>query len=174
MAGEPHPASWKGGGPRATLLAVGQERYALHAEDRDGTRVLTVSGELHLEEAGSFRRRLVAETDGRAAVELDVHGLTYLEGGVAAVLAQQWSDAVCGGRRFEFTGAEGSVGSILELHTARVAQDCMREEPGSRSILDQLGGSTVSLLGTVQEMLGYMGLLGRSVAGASTGSGRSV
>ncbi len=141
--------------------------FQLHPPETDGgSRRVRISGALTLDDAGSLRRGLVQALGSEERTELDLGDVEHIEGAAAAILAQSWGDAVCEGRALTFTHAKGPVREILDLYTARVAQDCLREPPQREPIVQQVGRESYRLFQTIVEVLDFLGRLGRSVGWA--------
>lgn len=138
--------------------------FELHAAEGDGSSTsVRITGVLGLADAGALRRGLESSLQGDGNTEVDLGGVERIDGAAAAVLAQSWGDAVCEGRDFRFRDASGPVAEILDLYTARVAQDCLREAPRREGVVQQVGRESHRLFLTIVLVLDFLGRLGRSL-----------
>jgi phospholipid/cholesterol/gamma-HCH transport system permease protein len=137
-----------------------------HQPAERGSR-LVFSGRLTFGEATplwdqlrTFKRRLKK----RERVDLDLGGVTWIDGGAMALLAYFRSELYRRGGRAEFVGASDDVQEIVRMY--RGDQPVGRPKRRlPRSALDQLGTATLEILREVQAMLAFLGQLLVAIGG---------
>ncbi|QDV05934.1 putative phospholipid ABC transporter permease protein MlaE [Planctomycetes bacterium Poly30] len=131
--------------------------------DASGVRGLRLSGEFRLETAAELRREVLAAIDRGPLELIDLSGVERLEGSAASVLA----DALCTtGQMPEMVGARPDVRAILDLYTDSGQCPARLPAPPRVHFFDQVGASTLEIVGIVQHMLAFVAQASGAALGA--------
>jgi phospholipid/cholesterol/gamma-HCH transport system permease protein len=134
---------------------VAAEDLSIGSEQRDGKSRMLLRGRLTLAEGPSFWAELrgaMARVD-----EIDVAGLTSLDGGGASMLHAAASKLARGGAAPEIVGATGDVAKLLDLYRCADGNVCGRGVERSRSFLAQLGDAAYDVWRQVRDILAFTG-----------------
>ena len=146
--------------------------FSIETEQRDGVRRLRLSGRITLADGAPLWSQLGRLIDGEAArpagaaangavardrLELDVAGVSLLDGGGAALLLAATSNAVEHGRDVRIVGADGEVARLLQLYDCPPGQQCLHPAPRKLTILEQIGTAAVEVARQGRQVLAFTG-----------------
>ncbi len=128
---------------------------SISTEQRDGKSTVVLLGRLTLAEGPGFW----AEVSGSVARvdEIDVAGLTTLDGGGASMLHAAVTRLRHGGSAPEIVGATGDVARLLELYRCADGADCGTSAERGRSLLAQVGDAAYDAWRQVRDILAFTG-----------------
>jgi phospholipid/cholesterol/gamma-HCH transport system permease protein len=99
-----------------------------------------------------------AATAKAQAVELDLAGVTRLDGGAAALLTAVAAEQAAAGRELRFVGATGEAGRLLALYAAPSKQGgAVYAEPARSTTLGDIGEFAQRAVLTTQAILAFVG-----------------
>lgn len=85
-------------------------------DDRDGdVCVLSVEGELDLAVVAEFRERAMACLEGANALELDLHGVSFIDSSGLAVLVRLRKEAALTGKSLSLVDVSRATRRLLEI-----------------------------------------------------------
>jgi phospholipid/cholesterol/gamma-HCH transport system permease protein len=126
-----------------------------------GSCVLALRGQIRFLDAGALWSELAeheAALTGDGRVELDLSGLSEVDGGSMALLVHLRSRLVERGVPCEFVQAEGRVAELVELYGGHVRVE-RPPRRRARGLLDQIGAATLEIGGEMKRVLGFLGEL---------------
>lgn len=141
--------------------------FTLTASDAEDRRRLVLAGSVTLAEGALLWRELrrLLVDGGDRPLELDVGGVTRIDGGAAALLSALRAEAARAGRAVALRGAVGDTARLLELYDC-ARTGCEPAEPPPRTTLGDIGEGAVGLARTAQEILAFLGDLTAGIARA--------
>ena len=149
----PYPSAM----PTANALAPGAFRVETERAAMDAKRLL-FEGELRFHglhaEWEAVRRRAL---EGRGLVQLDLSGVSALDGGSAALLISLRSELCAAGRAGVLVGASGAVKRVLGLYGEHPLQPSEKAPPQRLGALEQIGAFGAGVLADVGRTLNYLG-----------------
>jgi anti-sigma B factor antagonist len=87
----------------------------MHGIERDGTTVLTLSGEVDLSQSPALRKALMELMFDRKAVVVDLSGVTYIDSSGIAGLVEAYQSARKNATRFTLAAMSDPVRRVLQL-----------------------------------------------------------
>ncbi|MCC7397743.1 MAG: MlaE family lipid ABC transporter permease subunit [Planctomycetes bacterium] len=135
------------------------------ATTADGRLRVELGGRLTLTEGAQLWRQLQLALRERPA-EIDLAGVTRLDGGSAALLASLVARQRSGGDGVEIVGASKEAGRLLRLYDCARGGDCAREAPTTPGLLREVGAITHDLFASVRAILAFVGDLAAGLAAA--------
>ena len=117
---------------------------------------LSLSGRLTLGSGGAIWKDLKSRiSDGSASYRVDMSKLEYVDGAAASLLLAAQDLVQEAGGTLEFSGANKSVETLLELYAAN--QEPKKPPPKRIGFLDQIGNWAVLALEEAQDALSFLG-----------------
>ncbi len=135
-------------------------QYALNAiESGAQSRSLELAGVLTFAETGQLwsdlSQNLAGVGEGQR-VDFDMSKVKQVDGGSMALLVQLRADLHRRGAKAEFVGAADQIQEIIHLYRGDVRVG-RRAKRRARSMLEQVGTSTLNILGEFQQVFGFFG-----------------
>ncbi len=128
-------------------------------EGAQGAAALQLQGNLTFAEAGDLWVELsknVETIDKGHRLDFDMSKVETVDGGSMALLVQLRADLHRRGATAEFVGADEHVQEIIHLYRGDVRVG-KRTKRRARSMLEQVGASTMAILGEFQQVFGFFG-----------------
>jgi len=142
--------------------------------DEAGDRpVLRLAGTCRLAEGDQLWDAVQKELGGGRAFELDLAGLTEIDGASAALLQSLRLDGLRRGVEFEFVEASPEATKMLELYDCAPDAQCGTSASRQPGLLDQIGRETMEIGSTLRDVFAFVGDLVESLR-RSIRSSRSV
>lgn len=118
---------------------------------------LTLAGHLTLADGASLWAELRRAVAPAGPVQVDVTGVTYLDGGAAALLAAIAAEHTRRGRQWRFTGARPEVERLLGLYECGRGATCERPEPPPSTLFGDVGDFAVGAVASTRAILAFLG-----------------
>lgn len=131
------------------------------AEDRERATV-RLRGACVLDQAEGLWRALRAEIGGGLPIQLDLSGLTELDGACAALLQALRVEAARAGVALELVGAEPEHARMLALYDCGAGELCTAVEPRRLGTLDQVGRSAIDMITSLRDVFAFVGDMAHS------------
>ncbi len=154
---------------RLSLVAGMLQRFSWQGtEAADGTLRILLGGSIAIDDAAALWKR-ISETlagdlsDVRAA-ELDLSGVSSIDGACMALLTQLRSELRARGIRCEFVGGSGEVRRIVDLYGGRKKARHKRAKRKPLNAVEQVGSATLAVVAEVRQILDFIGQLAVSTA----------
>ncbi len=130
----------------------------IEAQQTPGALRIGLHGRATLAEGEALWRRLNAALDGATGpVEVDISGVTALDGGGAALLLAIVQGARARGVAARLLGAEGEVARVLRLYDCDPDGACAPGRAPRRSLLAQVGDAAHGVFLQVRDILAFLG-----------------
>lgn len=153
---------------RLSLVAGMLQRFSWQSAAGEGALRIRVGGSVTIDDAAALWKRisetLADELDGVRGVELDLTGVSRIDGACMALLTQLRSELRARGVRCEFVGGSGEVGRIVDLYGGRKKTRQKRARRQPLSAVEQVGNATLAVLAEVRQILDFIGQLALSTA----------
>ncbi len=144
--------------------------FELAVQEQAGGRRLAIRGALPLTASSDLRRALSRALEspapGKADVAVDLTELTQADGASLAILLDLRAQARAAGGEIAFEGASEETARLLTLYGCPGEHVCQRAAPRSAGLLEHMGDSTVDVLRTFRDILGFQGDMLASAAAA--------
>lgn len=131
------------------------EDLSIGSEQRDGKSRMLLQGRLTLAEGPGFWAKVRAHA--ARVDEIDVAGLTSLDGGGASMLHAAVPRLAHGGPAPEIVGASGDVAKLLDLYRCADGIECGLAGERARSFLAQVGDAAYDVWRQVRDILAFTG-----------------
>lgn len=154
---------------RLSLVAGMLQRFTWQRSERESDVVLIqLGGSIAIDDAAALWKRISAtiedELEGVRMVELDMSGVSMIDGACMALLAQLRNDLRARGKGCEFSGGSGEVRRIVDLYGGRKKSRRKRAQRKPLNAIEQIGSGTLNVLAEVKQMLDFLGQLTASTA----------
>ncbi len=138
---------------------VTEPAFTIELQQHDGRRRAQLRGRVTLQDGASLWHDLRALLqDALEPTEIDLTGVTVLDGGGAALLLAASAQARQRGRTIAIVGATGEIARVLRLYDCP-GVECLRGAPQRKSLLAQIGDGCHDLLRQVRDILDFIGEL---------------
>jgi phospholipid/cholesterol/gamma-HCH transport system permease protein len=130
-------------------------------------RLVAVSGQLGFTDAAPLWNQLRAAVDGvsqGASVRLDVSGIEKIDGSCIALIVHVKRELEERGIDAAFVGAKGAVEELIHVFRGDVHVG-PRKKRRPESALSQIGRATIDFFVSIQEVLGFFGVMVQSFFG---------
>lgn len=131
--------------------------FTIDAQQTEGMRRLLLGGRVTLDGGAELWSRLRSLMGDGGAVEIDVHGISFLDGGGAALLLAAAAHAQGRGQAVAIKGADGEVARLLQLYQCNLDKECLRSAPRRRRMLDQIGTAAHEVVLQLRQILAFTG-----------------
>ncbi len=135
---------------------MSEEDLTIRVEETEGRRRLSLAGRLTLAEGDAFWSKATALSSSPIA-EIDVQGLTSLDGGGAALLLSAAARNRKHGDAAAIVGASGDVAKLLDLYRGADGNPCLRSSERTQSFLAQVGDAAHDAWRQVKDILAFSG-----------------
>lgn len=149
---------------RLSLVAGMLERFSWQRADA-APHVLRVelAGSIAIDDAAALWKRisetLAGDLSRVRSAELDLAGVSLLDGACMALLAQLRSDLQAHGIACEFSGGSGEVRRIVDLYGGRKRTRNRRPKRQPLDAVEQVGGATIAVITEAKQILDFIGRL---------------
>jgi len=149
--------------PELDTLAAAMAASVIETTDEEGRPGVALAGSFGLESAQDLRVNIL-HAMGRGDLQfVELSAVERLEGSAASVMA----DALCsGGQMPEFVGAKAGVRAILDLYIVEGQCPAHLPEPPRPPFVEQVGQSTLEIVGTIRAMLTFVAEASGAAVGA--------
>jgi phospholipid/cholesterol/gamma-HCH transport system permease protein len=131
--------------------------FSLSRTDAVGGARCALSGHLTLDAGAVLWRELQSALGGRGAIDLELAGVDYLDGGAAALLAAAIAAHQARGGTVRLTGASPETARLLQLYECGRDGPCERGVPQPQGLLADVGDAAHQAVRTSQAILAFLG-----------------
>lgn len=131
--------------------------FTLERTEQAGAVRCALRGHLTLDCGAALWRALQQALVGGGAIELDLAGVDYLDGGAAALLASALASHQTRGGQVQLVGANAETSRLLQLYDCGSGAGCQRPAPPPRSLLGDVGDAAHGAVQTTQAILAFLG-----------------
>lgn len=134
--------------------AVTEPAFSIAQQQHDGGRRLVLSGRLTLADGRELWAQLRRALAGDGPIEVDLGGVTLVDGGGAALLLAATAEHPIPVR---IVGADGEVARLLQLYGCGQGVSCLRAAPRRQGLLDQIGTAAIEVVQQGRQILAFTG-----------------
>jgi phospholipid/cholesterol/gamma-HCH transport system permease protein len=153
---------------RRSLIAGMLQRFSWSAETSAAKLRVQLAGSIAIDDAAALWKRISETLDdelsGVSTVELDLSGVSMIDGACMALLTQLRQSLRERGLTCEFSGGSGEVRRIVELYGGRKKARHQRAKRRPLNAVEQVGGATLSVIAEIKQILDFVGQLAASTA----------